>query len=230
MHSRTRPPAGTAVPARRIAAPSWRDPRLLVGLVLVLASVVVGSRTVAAAQATTGVYAVTAAVGAGSVLTAADVGVVQVRLDDANLAGYVPAAERLDPTWVTLRAVGEGELLPRSALGRAADLSDRPVTLPLTGAVPTGVAEGALADVWVTWPAEQTVGTGAPSRPEPELLVEAAEVATVSGPGTGLSARSGADVQVLVPVDSLPEVLQALALDARVDLVPLPGTGAEEAS
>lgn len=230
MHTRTRPTAGTAVPARRVAAPSWRDPRLLVGVVLVLASVVVGSRTVAAAQATTGVYAVTAAVGAGSALTAADVVVVQVRLDDANLAGYVPATGRPDPTWVTLRAVGAGELLPRSALGRTADLGDRPVTLPLSGAVPTGIAEGALADVWVTWPAEPAGGAGTSARPVPELLVEAAEVATVSGPGTGLSARSGADVQVLVPVGSLPEVLQALALEARVDLVPVPGSGSLDAS
>lgn len=224
MPTRTRPTPGTAGPARRIAAPSWRDPRLLVGLVLVLASVVVGARTVAAAQATTGVYAATSALGAGSTLVAGDVGVVQVRLGDVDLRAYVPASEPLDPTWVALRAVGPGELVPRSALGRSADLADRPVTLPLPGPVPSGIAEGALADVWVTWPVEGSVADGSTDRPEPELLVEAAEVATVTGPGTGLSARSGANVQVLVPVGSLPSVLQALALEARVDLVPVPGS------
>lgn len=224
MHTRTRTTAGTTAPARRIAAPSWRDPRLIVGLVLVLASVVVGSRTVAAAQATTGVYAATTAVGAGSTVVAGDLSVVQVRLDEAHLAGYVRATEPLDPTWVTLRAVGAGELVPRSALGRSGDLSDRPVSLPLSGAVPAGIAEGALADVWVTWPAERTTDDVA-AQPDPERLVAAAEVATVSGPGTGLSARSGADVQVLVPEAALPDVLRALALDARVDLVPVPGSG-----
>lgn len=227
VQTQTRWNAGPAtVPSRRVAAPSWRDPRLLVGVVLVLASVVVGTVTVSAARATTGVWAVTSPVGAGVALTPSDVHVVQVRLDDANLAGYVPATEAVDVGRVTLRGVGAGELLPRSALGSSVDLTDRPVTLRLTGAVPAGVQEGALADVWVTWPAPTAATvTDRSSRPAPELLVQAAEVSTVTGPGTGLSARSGADVQVLVPVGALPEVLQALALEARVDLVPVPGSG-----
>ena len=55
-----RPPRpDTAVPrAPRSRRPGWRNPRLLLGLVLVAGSVVLGARLLAAADDTVGVWAV----------------------------------------------------------------------------------------------------------------------------------------------------------------------------
>ncbi|NAZ77026.1 hypothetical protein GTQ99_16580 [Kineococcus sp. T13] len=211
--------------ARRIGAPSWRDPRLLVGLALVLGSVVAGARVVTAAQATTGVYAVGSAVGAGQPVSAGALRVVQVHLDEATAGAYLGAGEELGAGAVALRGLPAGELLPRSAIGRVGDLTARPVSVPLEGPPPAGVAVGALVDVWVVRESPASASTSAAVPEEPQQLAEAAEVSAVAAGGTGLSARSGADVQVLVPRGALPRVLQALTDGADIVLVPVPGAG-----
>lgn len=216
-------PTARSAPARRLAAPSWRDPRLLVGLVLVLASVLLGARAVGAADRTTEVLAAATTLGVGRSVTPADLRVVRVHVDGATAAAYVPADQPPAAGSVVLRALAPGELLPRSALGRTADLTSRPVTLPLSDEPPQGVSTGAQVDVWVTTPAAP--GTASEEAPvPPRLLVEAAEVADVRGLTSGLAARRGSDVQVLVPLGALPDVLQALADGLVVDLVPVPGS------
>lgn len=226
MRTAVRAVRGRDVPpvtaARRVQAPSWRDPRLLVGLVLVLASVVLGARVVSAAQQTVGVWSLTRAVGAGQPLTSADLRVVQVHLDEATATAYLPASEGLAGDLVALRGLTQGELLPRTALGRTGDLSSRPVTVPVSGNVPQGVQVGALVDVWVVR------SDGAPNGSVltgPDLLVETAEVSAVVTGGGALGARSGADIQVVVPQDAMPAVLQAVSDDDDIVLVPVPGGG-----
>jgi len=218
-------PTARPAPARRLAAPSWRDPRLLVGLVLVLVSVLLGARAVGAADRTTEVFAAATTLGVGGPVSAEQLRVVRVHVDAATAAAYVPADRPPAPDAVLLRALASGELLPRSALGSTADLTSRPVTLPLPDEPPQGVATGAQVDVWVTTPAAAGASATATVVP-PRLLVEAAEVADVRGLTSGLAARRGSDVQVLVPLGALPDVLQALADGLVVDLVPVPGSAA----
>jgi hypothetical protein len=209
---------------RRVSAPSWRDPRFLVGLALVLASVVLGARVVGAAQETAGVWALSRAVGAGQPLTGADLRVVQVHLDEGTAAAYLPASETPAADLVALRGLASGELLPQSALGRAGDLASRPVTVPVAGNVPPGVEVGALVDLWVVHTADAT-GVEPDATPEAEPLVEAAEVSAVVTGGGALGARSGADVQVVLPQSAMPAVLQAVSDDDDIVLVPVPGGG-----
>jgi hypothetical protein len=213
-----------------VGAPSWRDPRLLVGLLLVTGSVVLGSVVVERAQDTTTVWGLSHAVGAGQRLDAADLTVVQVRLDPATAQRYlatdVSADEAVGAGAVALRGLGAGELLPRGSIGRAEDLAARPVTVPVEGTVPPGVAVGSLVDLWVV-PAPvagalAAEGTGEP--PAPDRLVAGAEVAAVVTGGGALASRAGADVQVLVPQDALPAVLQAVTADDDLVLVPVPGS------
>ncbi len=215
--------AGAAT--RRVSAPSWRDPRFLVGVVLVLAGVVAGARVVDQARDTVEVWALNRPVGAGQTLTAADLTVAEVHLDEATLATYVSA--RTPPgDVVALRGLAAGELLPRTSIGGADALTARPVTVPVAGSVPPGVAVGALVDVWVVpAPAPADLG-GADARSAPERLVEAAEVSALVDGGGALSARSGADVQVVIPVGALPAVLQAVSAEDDLVLVPVPGSAA----
>lgn len=225
MRTAVRPVRGRDVPegatvARRVSAPSWRDPRLVVGVVLVLTSVVVGARVVGAAGDTVGVWALARPVGAGQTVLTADLVVVQVGLEEGTLRSYVPATTELSEGAVALRGLGAGELLPAASLGRVGDLTSRPVTVPVEGAIPPGIGVGALVDVWVVRPAAP--GTGGGAAP-PQRLVEAAEVSAVVDGGGALSARSGADVQVIVPAGSMSAVLQAVSDDDDLVLVPVPG-------
>jgi hypothetical protein len=205
--------------AQRLLPPSWRDPRLLLGIVLVLASVALGSRVVGAADDSVGVYAAAHTLTPGDAITADDVRVVQLRLDD-GLQRYLSAAEPLPAGAVALRAVPAGELLPRSGLGDAAELGRRPVGVPLEGPVPAGLVKGAQVDVWVSEPDQEQAG----AFQDPLRLAAAAEVAEVTEGGGALGGGGSTTVQVLLADGELRAALRALASDAEVALVLVPGS------
>jgi hypothetical protein len=217
----TRPPTDLPAPAAtRLRAPSWRDPRLLVGVLLVVVSVVVGARVVAAADDTRPFYAAARPLVPGDRVQADDVRVVDVLLPDA-VGTYLPADDALAPGTVVTRTVGEGELVPRAALGGADDVQLQPVGVPVEGAPPPGLVAGALVDVWVAAPDPARAG----SFVEPERVVQAATVADVADSGSALGGSGGTTVQVLLEQDALAEVLGALANDAVVSVVLAPGQG-----
>ncbi len=205
--------------ATRLRAPSWRDPRLLVGLLLVLGAVVLGARVVAAADDTSPYYAAARPLVPGDRVGADDVRVVDVRLPD-SADGYVAARDPLAPGTVATRTVGEGELLPRSALGTQGDVALQPVGIPVEAAA-SGLGTGAVVDVWVALPDPERAG----SFLEPERTVQGATVAGVTDSGSSLGGTGGRTVEVLLEQDALADVLGALANDAVVSLVPAPGQG-----
>jgi len=234
-----RPPASRAATAARLRAPSWRDPRLVVGLLLVLTSVLLGARVVAAASSTTPVWAAARTLVPGEEVTAEDLRRVDVHVDGGTGA-YLAAGAALPDGAVVLREVVAGDLVPRSALGASADLTTRPVGLPVSGPVPSGLVAGALVDVWVVPPTPTStragwVSTGpdasgasrsaAPAaQTGPHQLTAGAVVAEVTTDSTAFSTGRGAVVQVELAPAELQQALQALADDASVSLVLVPGS------
>jgi len=130
----------------------WRDPRLWLGLLLITTSVVIGARVLASADDTVAVWAADGRFGAGAVLDETDVVARRVRFADAaDEALYLSAAEPLPHGVVLARAVGEGELVARSALIEKAanDLLQVPLEVD-PNRVPRSVAPGSVVDVYVT--------------------------------------------------------------------------------
>jgi hypothetical protein len=203
----------------RLRRPSWRDPKLLVGVLMVAAAVALGSWAVSAAEASTPVYVAAEDITPGEALGADQVAVAQVRLERAEADHYLLASEPLPRDAVAVRAVGDGELLPRAAVAASADLDVRPVAVPVTEPPSAGVAEGALVDVWVT-PETQDGET-----PLPRLLAEGLTVAEVTRPSGAFAVGAETTVHVLVPTRSLEDVLGALATRQAVHVVLVPGTG-----
>jgi hypothetical protein len=206
--------------AARLQRPSWRDTRLIVGLLIVLASVALGARVVAAADNTVPVYAATGTLVTGRQLSAGDVTVVRVRLG-AGTAGYLGARSAPPAGAVVLRTVGAGELIPVSALGTAGQVDLRPVTVPVEGSLPAGLRTGTRVDVWSS--ARDPAAGGSTYRP-PVRIATGVDVSAVSQPDGGLSLGQGSTVQVLLGPQELPTVLDALANGARLALVPVPAT------
>lgn len=138
-------------PATRATRPGWRDPRLWIGVALVAISVVAGSRLLAAADDSVTVWAAADDLAAGDELTADDLEARRVRfVDEADLDRYLAADQTLPTDSRLLRSVGEGELLPRAALG-AADESDV-LQLPIAvepALVPASVRAGSVVSVYV---------------------------------------------------------------------------------
>ena len=102
----------------RIRRPSWRDPRLGVGVLLVAGSVALGSWTVAQADHTVTVLAAASVLAPGEQLEEEDLVATQVSVPEVADTYLTPETE-LAEDLVVLRTVGEGELVPLAALGSA---------------------------------------------------------------------------------------------------------------
>jgi hypothetical protein len=218
--------------AARLRRPGWRDPRLLAGVAMVAASVVLGSWAVRTAQRTVPVYVAREPIVAGQEVGPELLAVVDVRLGAVDVGRYLSADEPLPEDGTALRTVGAGELVPRTAVGDAADVDVRPVAVALVRPPAKAVTAGALVDLWFTpaepeSAAEEAPATGGEAAADtaPHPLATGLTVAEVSRPDGGFSVAGAVTVQVLVPSASLPAVLAALSADGTVDVVPLPGSG-----
>ncbi len=206
----TTPGAAAPVPGpapRRVRPPRWLDLRLVLGVLLVLGSVLLGARVVAAADATVPVWSAAGDLAAGTVLTAGDLVAVDVRLDD--VAGAYLATSTQPEGRALARAVRSGELLPRTALEEPAELVQ--MALPVqAGYVPPGLDRGQVVDVYaVADPAAGATGAGDGSV---TLVVAAAPVQAISGRTEGVLSTATTTVQVVVsvPADQAPAVLGAI--------------------
>ena len=217
--SRTALPGAPGPAAVRWHRPGWRDPRLLVGLVLVAASVALGAWAVGTAGRTVSVLAAGEPLEVGEALGDRQLVVREVRLADAGEL-YLAAGTDLSDDLVVTRPVGVGELVPAGAVTAARDLGLREVAVDAPGPLASTVVEGALVDLWFV----PDASTERPV-PVPEELATGLEVAEVSLPAGALAVGTGATVHVRVPVAALPAVLAALATDGSIQVVSVP-TGA----
>ncbi len=204
--------------APRLRKPSWKDPRLLIGLLLVLSSTAGVIALLDSQNTTTQVYSAREDIAVGSKLTEEDLVAVPVRLGDVSDA-YLPVAAGIPDAAVATRLVPRGELVPAAAVGRTDGLDRKPVGLTVEDPLPSGTAAGDRVDVWVS------LRTDTNSYDEPRLLLEAAEVAELTVGESALGGSSSTLVQVLVDDGAMPALLGALSNDARIAVVLNPGAG-----
>lgn len=130
----------------------WRRPRLVLGVLLVAASVLTGAQLMSAADDTVGVWVAARDLPAGATLAPDDVEPRRVRFpDEVTAAGYLTTSQELPETTTLNRPVGAGELLPRAAV--AEETGTGLVEVPLSVAaddLPATVRQGSSVDVWVT--------------------------------------------------------------------------------
>ena len=210
------PPART-VPARRLGADRWRDPRLAVGVLLVAASVVLGVRVVEAADDTVTVWSARSDVSAGTVLTDADLVATQVHFAGGDEARLYLSAEAAPPSGVALgHDLRAGELLAASSLQpSSAATAELPLAVP-DGSIPADLAPGDHVDVWVASEATGAAGgaTGTATQVLSDVLIVSLDTADTALGG-------GAATRVLVALDDsavagLDETLATLASGAPV--------------
>jgi hypothetical protein len=210
-------------PARRLERPRWLDPRLLVGLFLVLASVAVGSRVVASAEEGELVWSAARDLPAGTTLEAGDMEPTSVRLAGST-AQYVDAGAAPPTGYVLLRDVTAGELVPAAALATTdAPSSHRLVAVPVApNHFPPGLVRGHRVDVYVTSAA--TPGSATTDDAEPRLVLADASVAEVAD-GSGAFGASSGSVGIVLEVDeSDAAAVVAAVATGTIQLVRLPGS------
>jgi len=203
-------PSLPAPPAARLRRPGWRDPRLLVGLVLVAASVALGSWVVSDARRPTPVWAARGTLTPGTPLTAEHLVAVEPRLEGELLGRYLDAREALPAGLVLSRVVEAGEIVPRGALVESESLGLHPVPVPVADPG-SSVVPGGEVELWHV-----------PAEGEPYRVVERLTVKELTRP-EGAFASGESVVHVLVPEDELAAVLAVTSGEGTVRLVPVLG-------
>jgi hypothetical protein len=192
--------------AARIKRARWLDPRLVGGVLLVLLSVVVGSKVLADADERVRVWSVTRDLGADTRLTADDIAVRSVRLDDAAKR-YVSADQDLAGLVLT-RPVGDGELLPVGAVSHDGTDDQRRVVVQVDRIGAGGLDKGRVVDVYAV--RDATAGES-PSPPELVLSgVTVAEDVKAGGSAFGGSA-SKAGIALIVDGADVASLIDAMA-------------------
>lgn len=198
--------------AARISKPSWKDPRLLIGVLLVLLSVAGAVALVGSADKTTQVYAAREEIAVGQQITTEDLSIVKVRLDEVE-EGYITVEDGLSAGKVALQRVARNQLLPRESLGTADALDRKPVAIAMDGELPAQAGPGARVDVWVAMPG------AAAAYEDPQLLLPGAEIAQIVPGSATLGAAKTSTVLVLVTDGQMPKLLGAQANKAKVSVV-----------
>jgi len=201
--------------ARRMRRPSWRDPRLGIGLVLVAGSVALGSWAVGTASATVPVYAATRALTPGVELRDA-VALVEVtpRVADAYLGAGADLGATVD------RVVLPGELVPVSAVVAADEVALRSIVIPAGARLPDGVRAGARVDLWFN--PDPPSGASTPATPA-HIVAGDVVVQSVVEEQSVLGGGGFGSVQVLGGDEVLPALLQAMSADGSLVVVPRGG-------
>lgn len=211
--------------ASRLQKPAWRDSRLVVGLLLVLASVLLGSYVVAHADDRTAMYAAAAPLVPGHKLTERDLSRVDVQLG-SQTARYLSAEQGLAPERYVLRAVRAGELVPASSVGGRDDIDVQPLTLLVDGGSAASLAVGSQVDVYVN-PADPDEAAGGKHFTGPELALQAVSVSGLPRASGGLgggSVTGDRPVQVMAPTGRVKDIIGKIDLGARVTVVPVAGS------
>lgn len=185
------PPAARAQPA------GWRDPRMIVGVVIVAVCVLLGARVLAGADDSVAVWGLRHDVVAGASLGPGDLVPVRVHFAGGGAERYLTAASGPAPHGTAAHDLAAGELLPRSAV--AADDGPALVEVPLSVApddLPASVRRGAVVDVWVT----PKVAAAGDDRARAHLALDDVVVVAVTASGDSLAPRTTR--QVIVGVDA----------------------------
>jgi hypothetical protein len=208
-----------ATAAARLKRPSWKDPRLLVGILLVLASVAGVISIVGSADRTTEVYAARDAIAVGEMLTEENVVRAKVRLGDTEQQ-YIPVERGLPEGVVAVQRIGKDQLVPRQSLGTVDALDRKPVAVTVEEALPSQAMAGTRVDVWVALPDAKNGFS------QPKLLLPGAEIAEITSGSTALGSSRSTVLMVLVADSQIPELLGAQANQAKISVVWNPGGAA----
>lgn len=142
--------SGSALPVRRFKASPWRDPRLIAGVLIVVASTALGGWAIAAADHTVAYWATRDNVRAGDPVHREDLAVVRAKVPSRTARGLMRTDEALPARIADLRWAADaraGTLVTSEALVPRGQAVELPITAA-TGGVPADVRSGDRIDVW----------------------------------------------------------------------------------
>jgi hypothetical protein len=198
-----------------LSSPRRLDLRLIIGVVIVIATALAGFALVSAADNTTSVYTAAKSLSPGHVIKDSDLVLTDVKLGKSSSA-YLDA-KGLTQGAVVTKAVAAGELVPLSAVGTAKQVATTNVVVQLDLPLSSDAVVGSNVDVWASMAAGQ--GVFGP----PAVIISGAQIAHISE-ATGLAASTGGvRVEIVVPQSKVAALLESQANGDAISLVPSRG-------
>lgn len=201
------PDVGGSIQAKRLDVRPWRDPRAIVGVVLILASTVVGGLALAAADHTEGFWAVSRDVRAGDPVRRQDLVAVRAKVPGRTASGLLRTDQPLPGRLAELRWASDGRagtLVTMSALVSRRRVVELPMVVAAGGA-PADLRSGDRVDIWSVPDGRTEEPAGADKAGARRLMSGARVVSTSSA--TGMT--GGPSVSLVVDA-------AGMTLDARL--------------
>lgn len=203
--------------ASRIRTPGWRDPRLIVGVILVVLSVTGVVALMQAADSRQGYWAASVDVVPGAHASAEDFHIVQASMSESS-DQYWGAEQQLPPQFLVSSTIRQGELLPTREVAESDPDGRQQVGVRVSEDMPSSVTIGSRADVWVALAGSDGRGFETPTK-----MVGNAEVVGLDDNTSAFAAADTTTVYLMLSDEALPLVLDAQANGAQVSLVPTTG-------
>ena len=200
--------------ARRIRPPGWRDPRLLIGLLLVALSVTGVVALVQTIDERQGYWAASKDIVPGAQVTAEDFHIVQASISE-SAEHYWKADKQLPPEFLVSSTILQGELLTQRQVAESDPDGRQQVGVRVSEDMPASVTIGSRVDVWVAAAREDGRGYE-----EPTKMISNAEVTGTDNNTSAFAAANTTTVYLMLAQDAVPPVLDAQANDAKIALVP----------
>lgn len=200
--------------ASRIRTPGWRDPRLIIGIILVVLSVAGVVTLIQSMDARQGYWAASVDIVPGAQASAEDFHIVQASMAE-SADRYWTAEDELPPHFLVSSTIRSGELLPVHDVAESDPDGRQQVGVRVSQDMPSAVTLGSRADAWVALASEDGRGFE-----EPAKLISNAEVVGMDDSSSAFAAADTTTVYLMLSEDSLPTVLDAQANGAQISLVP----------
>lgn len=182
--------------AQRIAVHPWRDPRLLLGVMLVLLSTVIGAKVFAAQDDTVAYWSVRDSVTAGERVSRDDLMSTRVRLGSSTAERYVSVSDELPARMDELvwgRDLVAGSLVDQSALVVEAERAAGELPLNVaSGSYPIDLRAGDHVDVWVG------PGPGEPSEEKSTRVLRTVRVLSTGDDSTAVGGSLARTILVAI--------------------------------
>lgn len=201
--------------ATRLRRPTVKDPRLVVGILLVALSVWLGVWAVDNAKDLSVAYVAAQPIVAGQAVTQEHLRPVEVNLA-AQGSQYVSVPLDADHNYIATTTIGEGQFVPTASLAHDQTYATRVVALSTSTVLPSNVTVGTTVELWAA------PRGASPNEAPPSLIASDLVVAQLPSSDQGFSAASGQTVHVVVPAEQVSDVLAVSMGDMTLSLLSYP--------
>lgn len=193
--------------------PVWRDPRFIMGILLVVASIVGVTSLVNYVSSGVKIYQATRDIAPGEALTLSNMAIVDAR-PGADV--YLTATEPIEGL-LAQHAFQQGELIPRAAATTSEDQTIRSLVITVDDGLPEGVTPGRNIELWFIPDAR----IGQEEALEAHQVSGKLSLVRIMGESGGIGRSAGTKIEIRTTAQTMGELLKYTHGNGKLVAVPV---------